>query len=673
MARPAAADAPGPIGPPILVDTSTTPDFPHVAAYMTLSSDGHQLDSDAMVAKLARFNLAVIPSSPATERLAGRLRQLRTLNPKIVLLAYFPADFMWDGSLYPVGNIYGDCWRMFQSHDWWLHNTSGTPFSFFGHTFDLTNPVVQDSLAAFFQQRVMSSGLWDGLFLDDFCESIWWKQAYAGQSIDLNRDGQPDAQAVFDPIWKTATDSLAAKVRRRIGWQTTFVGNCAYSSKWTTMNGWMREDFPRAGSWTANMFSTSGGYLVNEQKYLAPRFNFIYSTSAPPPAQYDPTNIAFMRYCLASTLLGNGYFMFDPRVDTLLVSDFWYDEYDGGGRGAGYLGQPLGSLYQQIGILSTANVLTNTGFESGFTGWHAYNLGGTWVTDASTHTEGLVSAHGLIPSATAGGSQVHLQQTVTLTSNGTWSATFWAKAAAPRTMWVHVQRVASPYTILCYTPVTLGTAWQQYQVAFNNTAGSVQANIQLQFGQQAVDVWADDVRLQRGTSSVYRRDFHNGTVLVNSSSPSVTLPLGRTYYRLFGDQDPMTNNGQPLTEAVIGGYSGMILVTAAPVYPMGVPAPGDTPPSTLALAALRNPARGPLEFELRLTSAADVEVTVYDLAGRAVAQPHRGSLPAGTRTLNWDGRGAGGARCAAGLYFVRAVARSQAATTVRTTRIALLP
>ncbi|MBI5837140.1 MAG: hypothetical protein HZB25_07835 [Candidatus Eisenbacteria bacterium] len=565
-------------------DVNFLQDFPHVAAYMRLSSDGHQLDSDAMVEKLARFNVAVIPASPATEYLGARLQQLRALNPRIILLAYFPSDFMWDGTLYPVGNIYGDTWRMLQSRDWWVHNTTGAPFTYFGNTTDITNPEAQDSLARLVADRVLASGLWDGLFLDDFCESNWWKNGLNGQAFDLDRNGVADDQASFEALWRPATDSLAAKIRRLIGPAMPMVGNCAYGSKWTTMNGWMREDFPRLGTWTSNMLSPSGGYLVNEQKFLSPHYNFVYSTSAPPPSIYDASNLRFMRYGLGSALLGDGYFMFDPQVDTVLVSGIWCDEYDAGGRGRGYLGQPLAGYYQQVGTLGTPDLLTNTGFESGFTNWHAYNYGGTWLIDPSTKVEGAVSAHAVIPVATPYTSMVHQQQTVSL-PYGTWAVTFWARAAAERDMWVHVQRTESPLTILCYTPVRIGTSWKQYQVAFNNSIGTVPVNVQVQFGQLAVDAWVDDMHLQQGASSVYRRDFQNGTVLVNSTGNNVTVSLERPYQRLSGTQDPATNDGSTVSQLVVPGNSAAILTNPT--------SPDLTPPGAVSDLRLSGPPAAP--------------------------------------------------------------------------------
>jgi hypothetical protein len=62
-----------------------------------------------------------------------------------------------------------------------------------------------------------------------------------------------------------------------------------------------------------------------------------------------------------------------------------------------------------------------------------------------------------------------------------------------------------------------------------------------------------------------------------------------------------------------------------------------------------NPACGPLSQALRLPGAADVEWSLYDLAGRRVATLWRGVLPAGAHEL----RGTLSRSLAGGLYFSR--------------------
>jgi flagellar hook assembly protein FlgD len=46
-------------------------------------------------------------------------------------------------------------------------------------------------------------------------------------------------------------------------------------------------------------------------------------------------------------------------------------------------------------------------------------------------------------------------------------------------------------------------------------------------------------------------------------------------------------------------------------------------------------------------------LAIYDVSGRLVTTPFSGALSAGPQTIRWDGRTAGGALAAHGLYFAR--------------------
>jgi hypothetical protein len=66
-------------------------------------------------------------------------------------------------------------------------------------------------------------------------------------------------------------------------------------------------------------------------------------TLAPGADEEARTDWAAMRFGLATALMGDGLFAFD---DGVLGHDaaWWYDEYDGAGRGRGWLGRPLGAM-----------------------------------------------------------------------------------------------------------------------------------------------------------------------------------------------------------------------------------------------------------------------------------------------------------------------------------------
>jgi len=82
-------------------------------------------------------------------------------------------------------------------------------------------------------------------------------------------------------------------------------------------------------------------------------------------------------------------------------------------------------------------------------------------------------------------------------------------------------------------------------------------------------------------------------------------------------------------------------------------------------AALPNPFRGSARFDLTLARAARAELVIYDVLGREVRVLARGAeWPAGTYSLEWDGRREDGGRASAGFYFAKL--RTQEGSWMRT-------
>jgi len=85
-----------------------------------------------------------------------------------------------------------------------------------------------------------------------------------------------------------------------------------------------------------------------------------------------------------------------------------------------------------------------------------------------------------------------------------------------------------------------------------------------------------------------------------------------------------------------------------------VDVPGAALPRAVFLAPpAPNPAHGATTLRFGLPRAARIELTLYDQQGRRVRSLLAGTLPAGERTLTWDGRDESGRALPAGLYFVR--------------------
>lgn len=78
------------------------------------------------------------------------------------------------------------------------------------------------------------------------------------------------------------------------------------------------------------------------------------------------------------------------------------------------------------------------------------------------------------------------------------------------------------------------------------------------------------------------------------------------------------------------------------------------PGAAIALSAVHpNPGAGPMRFTLTLPRGSDVDLAIYDPAGRRVASVHRGALAPGVHPFTWDGRTDRGESARDGIYFVR--------------------
>lgn len=71
-----------------------------------------------------------------------------------------------------------------------------------------------------------------------------------------------------------------------------------------------------------------------------------------------------------------------------------------------------------------------------------------------------------------------------------------------------------------------------------------------------------------------------------------------------------------------------------------------------------NPFNPTTDINFALPSAADVELSVYNLLGQKVTTLVNGSMPAGNHTVTWDGTSESGGQVASGIYFYRISAGS---------------
>jgi len=566
--------------------------YPRLGLYGSIHGNGYPFynapaDSNldpAVLDAVARYDVVILDVNPITPYRPDILAALRARHPGIQLLAYVVGHDTW-GSADPdsMNHFPTRYLDLVRDLDGFLYNSVDDSL-FDNADVNLAKQdanghfVVAEGLADLFNSAILATGQWDGLFIDVFCSDITWLQD-ATHQIDYVRAGYPTLSA-FLAAWSAATDTLANRLRREAGPGPIIVGNCGVSAHHGVFNGWMRENFPyqSGGTWFSNVMVDPNGYLADDRDYVAPAHDFLFTiSSGDSTTNYSSDNTRKVRYGLGSAALGQGYGVFGPARDSYAgpYHMWWYDEYavdvpTGHAMTdlahTGWLGQPLGPPYQMIWAGNQPDAVTNPDFETDVTtGWdfgHFAPAAATIARDTTTAAVNRASCHIDVTATGPDPWDVNLATTgqLYLDAGISYSATFWAKASSARVM--PVTATIPTGGSAAAQNVTLDTTWTHYQVVFTPSSS---ANTVLEFflGSQTGDVWFDDVHFQRGVTNLWRRDFDNGIVLVNPSNSAQAAPLGGTWRKIAGIEDPVTNDGSLVTTATVNPSDALFLVTTS--------------------------------------------------------------------------------------------------------------
>ena len=186
-------------------------------------------------------------------------------------------------------------------------------------------------LPHFIYQEVISSGLFDGVFYDCLWDKVWKR------NIDIDNDGIADSQAVVEREYQKGMTKIVELTRELLGPDAIIFGNpgvqwTSNSPYWDYANGHMQENA------LGTMFGSSWPriwdiYQKNMEKPSPPsRIHWIavdtnqegFDDIKP---KLSPEELQKMRFGLAITLLGDGYFGFDEG-DGLHGQLWWFPEYD---------------------------------------------------------------------------------------------------------------------------------------------------------------------------------------------------------------------------------------------------------------------------------------------------------------------------------------------------------
>lgn len=298
--------------------------------------------------KLAKFDLVILPAELQVNE-PQVFSELRRRNPNIVLLAYFPTKSYitgWGDSLHLAEKSGLDS-------SWYLLDSTGKNLSVWPGTQALSITTGWNNyLPHFVHDHILSSGMWDGIFYDEVSDTISWAN---NGNVDLNRDGQPDGATVADSAWKSGMTSMLATARS-LDPDKIFVINGTSTPEFQRyINGRMFETFPTPWEANGDWYEIMRRYIANEPLVNQPETMIVNANTANTGNQADYKK---MRFALASTLMGNGYYSFDYG-DQDHGQTWRYDEYDVA------LGKATGGPTKATGAAAQANATTGYRFSAG--------------------------------------------------------------------------------------------------------------------------------------------------------------------------------------------------------------------------------------------------------------------------------------------------------------------
>ena len=570
--------------------TATNDPFPRVWSYAGNTSQGSPLlrppdlyqpmDLTA-VRNRARFAINTIDCSPWVN-VHGRNRpdvpqQLRVFNPGTMTIGYFNTQHYWVAppNAYPStdSTLTADYTRFFPLLDrnppsTWLY-AIGTNKAHATYNVNWGNAAFTDSVKTLLVNAVKqrdATGHYtlDGLFLDYFDRAPSW--ASGTPAYDYARAGYSGA-AAMDTAFSRQLARLCDAIHAARPDAKLFVnaaGWVAHTPQWFDrfgVAGQMREGFMNG----LMPFDTALAFV----RQTSPAYKLIKSEETGFPI-YSDAACARARFTLAVTCLGDGWAYTGSGADQRTYVG-WYDEYsvdpvtgvsDTTGAHTGWLGQPLGPVYDMIWQNTAPDAITNTSFETDVTsGWTFTSFSpaaATLTRDVTTAGAGAASAKVHITAASTIDWHVSLNSVgkLSLVPGTSYSVTFRCKASAPRT--IHVLALNSGADRM----LAVDTNWRQYQVVITPTT-SIVAGLSFFLGTQVGDVWFDDVHFQTGATSVLRRDFDNGIVLANPTELSLNVTLENPFRRLQGLRAPAVNNGVVSATTTIPPRAALFLLRAS--------------------------------------------------------------------------------------------------------------
>jgi len=436
--------------------------------------------------------------------------------------------------------------------------------------------------------QLVRDGDWDGVFIDR-CNSNAFINKVFTRSIDPKRDNTAvtDGYAALNASWNNGLRKYESLVRTGVAGKIV-LGNNAHPYH-DLINGTVLESMPRSvrfgpDNWLSGVLGTHGrSNQPGGRSYV----DFVASSRQPnlttlqvydddgysPTSGVTKTNPALspgwkptyrkMRFGLSSALMSDGFFAYEVGTyGHAALALMRFDEYDNVGRAPGYLGKPTAAARPARPALSTNDLLAGDG---SFSSSARLSRWGTWANSgyavSKSGSDGTAKISVAKSRGNAFGATLY-HRNVPVQYGAPYTLTFRAKASTARRVSGYLEKNAKPYTNRgSFGTFYLDTSWKTFSAVIPAKGTDSTARIVLAIGEKTGTIWLDDVKIQKGSrTAAHRRDFQNGVALVNPELTPVTIPLGGTFKKIQGIQDPITNNGAYVSSITLQSKDGIILL-----------------------------------------------------------------------------------------------------------------
>lgn len=473
-----------------------------------------------------------------------RLKLINELNPDILMLIYTSAmDVHVEED--PPSPLAVAC----EEYDWWLRDYEGNTLNSEAFPWTLLINHTNTEAASgnhpdgkksneflpewMINDHVHQYDFWDGIFYDVFSDNIAFihpdiKDATRNEIPEYDWEHNGD-EPIFSDLWK---DGMLTVLDNTIALDSNviIVGNGLHKGALERLNGKMKENFSGEGSQNMHMFAPNHQYLAHATR--TPRISIINGHMT----NQDPTNYQRMRYTLCATLMTDNYYSCDfgsrHHGETI-----WYDEYSI--KPEGYVDAKTTRLTEDI----DSEVI-------------------------------IIPVESTLPFKSSGIIEIEGEQ-------------------------IYYESKDETHFLGCYrgfprrdkydlrAPHSSGSTVIQH---LNNHKGYLGYPLGSAYDVNNPSIRLDDLLEDAGwiaegdekeaiNSRAYRRDFDNGTVLVNPTDNSVLVyGLGdKIYSKIAGIQDPVHNDGLVIHDTLrVNPKDGYVLIwisetdTIPPQPPEGI-------------------------------------------------------------------------------------------------------